>query len=98
VAEQAEGLGVQITIEGRRRLVTFHADEGSILESARAAGLPAPFACKSGVCATCRARLVSGDVRMKANYGLSADEVAQGYVLTCQAVPLGEGVSLDYDA
>ncbi|RVT93541.1 2Fe-2S iron-sulfur cluster-binding protein [Sphingomonas crocodyli] len=97
-AERAEGLRMQITIDGRRRLVEFHADKGSILESAREAGLAAPFACKAGVCATCRAKLVAGEVRMKTNYGLSADEVAQGYVLTCQAVPLGEGVMLDYDA
>jgi ring-1,2-phenylacetyl-CoA epoxidase subunit PaaE len=98
VAALAEGLGMQITIDGRRRLVPFHAETGSILESAQQAGLPAPFACKAGVCATCRARLVAGEVRMKVNYGLSAEEVAQGYVLTCQSVPLGEGVALDYDA
>lgn len=98
VAQRAEGLRVAITIGGRRRSVEFHAERGSILESAREAGLPAPFACKAGVCATCRARLVAGEVRMRANYGLSAEEVAQGYVLTCQAVPVGEGVVLDYDA
>jgi ring-1,2-phenylacetyl-CoA epoxidase subunit PaaE len=96
--EKAQGLQLQVTIDGRRRTIAFDADKGSILESARAAGLPAPFACKAGVCATCRARLVSGEVSMKANYGLSAEEVAQGYVLTCQAVPLGAGVVLDYDA
>ena len=50
------------------------------------------------MCATCRARLVQGEVTMKANYGLSAEEVAQGYVLTCQAVPLTDDVVLDYDA
>lgn len=97
-AKRAEGLTMQITIDGRRRSVEFTADKGSILDSAREAGLPAPFACKAGVCATCRAKLVEGEVRMKANYGLSAEEVALGYVLTCQAVPLGEGVILDYDA
>jgi ring-1,2-phenylacetyl-CoA epoxidase subunit PaaE len=96
--QRAAGLQVQVTLEGRRRTLSFDADKGSILENARAAGLPAPFACKAGVCATCRAKLISGKVEMKANYGLSADEVAQGYVLTCQAVPLGEGVALDYDA
>ncbi len=98
VAEKAEGLKMQITIDGRRRIVEFHAGAGSILDNAREAGLPAPFACKAGVCATCRAKLVAGEVRMKTNYGLSAEEVARGYVLTCQAVPLGEGVMLDYDA
>jgi len=96
--QQAEGLKVQVTLEGRRRTLAFDAEKGSILENARAAGLPAPFACKAGVCATCRARLVSGKVTMIANYGLSAEEVAQGYVLTCQAVPLTDDVVLDYDA
>jgi ring-1,2-phenylacetyl-CoA epoxidase subunit PaaE len=96
--QTAAGRKVQVTLEGRRRTLTFDADKGSILENARAAGLPAPFACKAGVCATCRAKVVSGEVRMKANYGLSADEVAQGYVLTCQAVPLTDDVALDYDA
>jgi len=96
--EQAAGRMVQVTLDGRRRRLAFDAAKGSILENARAAGLPAPFACKAGVCATCRARLVSGKVEMKANYGLSAEEVAQGYVLTCQAVPLTDDVVLDYDA
>jgi ring-1,2-phenylacetyl-CoA epoxidase subunit PaaE len=94
----AEGRRVQVTLEGRRRVLAFDAAKGSILDNARAAGLPAPFACKSGVCSTCRARVVSGEVEMKVNYGLSAAEVAQGYVLTCQAVPLTDDVALDYDA
>ena len=61
-------------------------------------GLPAPFACKAGVCATCRAKVVSGEVEMAARYGLTDEEVAAGYVLTCQSVPKGDGVELDYDA
>ena len=89
---------MQVAIDGRRRTVLFDPAEGNILDSARAAGLPAPFACKAGVCATCRAKLVTGEVRMIANYGLSKKEVAAGYILTCQAVPLGEGVSVNYDA
>jgi ring-1,2-phenylacetyl-CoA epoxidase subunit PaaE len=96
--QAAAGRMVQVTLEGRRRRLAFDPAKGSILENARAAGLPAPFACKAGVCATCRAKLVSGKVEMKANYGLSADEVAQGYVLTCQAVPMSDDVVLDYDA
>lgn len=98
IEQKAAGLKVRMTLEGRRRTLTFDADKGSILENARAAGLPAPYACKAGVCATCRAKLVSGEVTMKANYGLSADEVAQGYVLTCQAVPLTDDVELNFDA
>jgi ring-1,2-phenylacetyl-CoA epoxidase subunit PaaE len=60
--------------------------------------MPAPFACKAGVCATCRAKVVSGEVTMKQNYGLAPEEVAAGYVLTCQAVPLTDDVELNFDA
>ena len=97
-ARQAEGVPVQITLEGRRRRIAFHADSGNILDSARAEGLPAPYACKAGVCATCRAKLVSGRVHMAANYGLSKEEVAQSYILTCQSVPETDDVVIDYDA
>ena len=97
-SRQAEGLRVEVTLEGRRRLVRFDAEAGNILDSVREAGLPAPYACKAGVCATCRARLVRGEVRMLVNYGLSKEEVAAGYILTCQAVPQGDGVAVDYDA
>jgi ring-1,2-phenylacetyl-CoA epoxidase subunit PaaE len=96
--QEAQGLTMLVTLDGRKRRVAFDADAGNILDSARAAGLPAPFACKAGVCATCRARVVSGDVEMAARYGLTDEEIAAGYVLTCQSVPKGEGVELDYDA
>ena len=82
---------------GAVRASTFDAEKGSILESARAAGVAAPFACKGGVCATCRARVVSGKVEMKANYALTDAELEAGYILTCQAVPLEDGVVVDYD-
>ena len=95
--EKARGRRMTVILDGRRSRVAFDAEKGSILESARAAGIPAPFACKGGVCATCRAKVVAGEVEMKANYALTSAELAQGYVLTCQAVPVGEGVVLDYD-
>jgi ring-1,2-phenylacetyl-CoA epoxidase subunit PaaE len=95
---EAAGLTMLVTLDGRKRRVAFDAAAGNILDSARASGLPAPFACKAGVCATCRARIVSGEVEMAARYGLTDEEVAAGYVLTCQSVPKGEGVELDYDA
>jgi ring-1,2-phenylacetyl-CoA epoxidase subunit PaaE len=95
---QAQGLTMMVTLDGRKRRVAFDAAAGNILDSARKAGLPAPYACKAGVCATCRARVVSGEVEMAARYGLSDEEIASGYVLTCQSVPKGEGVELDYDA
>ncbi|HEV2745921.1 MAG TPA: ferredoxin--NADP reductase [Allosphingosinicella sp.] len=96
--QEAQGLTMLVTLDGRKRRVAFDAAAGNILDSARAAGLPAPYACKAGVCATCRARVVSGEVEMAARYGLSDEEIAAGYVLTCQSVPTGEGVELDYDA
>jgi ring-1,2-phenylacetyl-CoA epoxidase subunit PaaE len=96
--QEAQGLTMLVTLDGRKRRVRFDAEAGNILDSARASGLPAPFACKAGVCATCRARVVSGEVEMAARYGLTDEEIAAGYVLTCQSVPKGEGLELDYDA
>ena len=93
---RAEGVTVAVTLDGRTRRVPFTA--GNILDSARASGLAAPFACKAGVCATCRAKVTKGKVEMAARYGLTDEEVAAGYVLTCQSVPLGDGVAVDYDA
>ncbi|HST36586.1 MAG TPA: 2Fe-2S iron-sulfur cluster-binding protein [Allosphingosinicella sp.] len=98
MSREAAGLQMLVTLDGRKRRVAFDAAAGNILDSARAAGLPAPFACKAGVCATCRARVVSGEVEMAARYGLTDEEVAAGYVLTCQSVPKGADVELDYDA
>lgn len=96
-AQSAEGVDMAITLEGRKRLVRYSAAKGSILENALAAGMAAPFACKGGVCATCRARVHAGQVQMKQNFALTPEEVAQGYVLTCQAVPIGGGVTLEYE-
>jgi ring-1,2-phenylacetyl-CoA epoxidase subunit PaaE len=96
--QSAVGTELTITLDGRRSRVMFDADMPSILDVVRAAGLAAPYACKSGVCTTCRAKVLSGDVAMKMNFGLTGQEVAQGYVLTCQAVPTTANVSLTYDA
>ena len=94
--EEAAGLTLSVTLDGRTRKVEF--TEANILDSAREAGLPAPFACKAGVCATCRAKVTRGKVEMAARYGLTDEEIAAGYILTCQSVPVGEGVAVDYDA
>jgi ring-1,2-phenylacetyl-CoA epoxidase subunit PaaE len=93
---RAAGTSLSVTLDGRTRRVEF--SQSNILDSARAAGLPAPFACKAGVCATCRAKVTSGRVEMAARYGLTDEEIAAGYVLTCQSVPAGDGVAVDYDA
>jgi len=70
----------------------------NILDAAMGVGLDLPFACKGGVCATCKAKLVAGEVEMDLNHALEVDEVAAGYVLTCQAHPLSDKVVVDFDA
>jgi ring-1,2-phenylacetyl-CoA epoxidase subunit PaaE len=95
--QKAAGLKMSVMLNGRRVNVSFDPAQHSILDNVRAAGLPAPFACKGGVCATCRAKVTAGEVSMKVNYGLSEQEIADGYVLTCQATPVSEGVVLTYD-
>ena len=76
--QKAAGLKMSVTLNGRRVQVAFDPAMHSILDNVRAAGLPAPFACKGGVCATCRAKVTSGEVSMKVNYGLSEAELAEG--------------------
>lgn len=69
----------------------------SILDAALQQGADLPYACKGGVCATCRARLVNGEVSMDTNYALEPEEVAQGFILTCQSHPRTPGVEVDFD-
>ncbi|HAB47449.1 MAG TPA: hypothetical protein DCE31_04180, partial [Lautropia sp.] len=61
------------------------------------AGMPLPYACQAGVCCTCRAKVIEGEVRMTRNYTLQADEIAQGFVLACQAHPVSDEVMLSFD-
>jgi len=99
-AQQAKAAGAEmaIVLDGRRSKVNFNPESASILESVQQAGLRAPYACRSGVCTTCRAKLLEGKVEMRANYGLTDDEVAQGYVLTCQSVPTSDKIVLSFDS
>ncbi len=69
----------------------------SILDAALKQGADLPFACKGGVCCTCRAKLVEGKVHMDVNYALEKEEVEQGFILTCQSHPLTEEVVIDFD-
>ncbi|HWP20089.1 MAG TPA: 1,2-phenylacetyl-CoA epoxidase subunit PaaE [Burkholderiaceae bacterium] len=93
----AERAKVVIIRDGLRREVEFRREQPSILDCASAAGLEVPFSCTSGVCGTCRAKLVEGKVRMERNFALDKQEVAAGFVLTCQAHPLTERVVLSFD-
>ena len=93
----AEKARIVIIRDGMRREIEFSKDQPSILDAASAAGLEVPFSCTSGVCGTCRAKLVEGEVRMERNFALDKAEVADGFVLTCQAHPLTERVVLSFD-
>ncbi|HZP27641.1 MAG TPA: ferredoxin--NADP reductase [Acidimicrobiia bacterium] len=94
-AAAVESLVIRI---GRRKHSVAHRAGETILEAARRAGLDPPFSCESGSCATCMAHLDEGAVTMRANNALTADEVADGWVLTCQSLPTSPSLVVDYDA
>jgi ring-1,2-phenylacetyl-CoA epoxidase subunit PaaE len=98
LAGAAEGAArVTIRLDGRTSDLDLRPDDVPVLEAALRVRADLPFACKGGVCGTCRARLVEGTVAMDANYALEPDEIERGYVLTCQSHPTSSRVVLDYD-
>jgi len=91
------GCEVTIVLDGRRTTATIPSDV-PVLDGAQLARPDLPFACKGGVCGTCRARLVCGEVRMRRNFALEQAELDAGFVLTCQSMPVSEELTVDYDA
>ena len=89
---------VFVTLDGATFSLDLAYNSDNILDAALRAGADLPYACKGGVCATCRAKVTEGAVEMEVNYGLEPDEVAKGYVLTCQSHPKTEVVRVDFDA
>jgi ring-1,2-phenylacetyl-CoA epoxidase subunit PaaE len=98
-AEAAPGPGAEVTVllDGRRSTTTVPAGT-PVLDGAQRVRPDLPFACKGGVCGTCRALLVEGEVTMRRNYALEQEELDAGYVLTCQSLPVSPSVIVDYDA
>ncbi len=96
----AHSLSLTIILHGKQQTVPYDAGD-TVLESARKAGLNPPFSCEKGNCATCIAQLVEGNVTMRVNDILEADEVAEGFILTCQSVPDSDtshsNITVDYD-
>ncbi|MDH3264669.1 MAG: 2Fe-2S iron-sulfur cluster-binding protein [Paracoccaceae bacterium] len=87
---------VTMTLDGTAR--SFEMEPGqSVLEAALANAIDAPYACKAGVCSTCRCKVLEGEVEMAANHALEDYEVARGYVLSCQSFPLTDRLVVDYD-
>ncbi|MGB0099698.1 MAG: 1,2-phenylacetyl-CoA epoxidase subunit PaaE [Nocardioides sp.] len=98
LSDVADGAAhVTIRLDGRSSTLELRPDDVPVLEAALPLRPDLPFACKGGVCGTCRARLVEGTVAMDANYALEPDEIERGYVLTCQSHPTSPEVVLDFD-
>ncbi len=98
--EQSEKIKslVQIKLDGRAVEFPMGFESSSILDEALKQGADLPFACKGGVCCTCKAKLLEGKVEMDVNWGLEEEEIKQGFILTCQSHPTTEKVVIDFDA
>ncbi len=95
-ASSAKQTELSVTMDGSQRSFSISKDT-SILEAALENAIDAPFACKAGVCSTCRCKVLEGEVEMAANHALEDYEVERGYVLSCQSYPLTDKVVIDYD-
>jgi ferredoxin-NADP reductase len=93
---ESETKSITIRLGGRKRQVRYEPGD-TILETARRAGLAPPFACQAGNCGTCMAYLEDGKVTMRVNNALGADEVEEGWILTCQSIPTSREVAVDYE-
>ena len=96
-APEAAAKRALLTVDGKRREVPVREGD-TVLDAALRAGMDLPYACRGGMCSTCRAKVVAGEVRMDVNYSLEPWELAAGFVLTCQARPVTERVAVDFDA
>lgn len=88
---------ILINVDGRQRGFTMQRGGESILDAALRRGIELRYSCKSGVCATCRSKLIEGKVEMDVNYALEPDEVRRGFILTCQSHPVSDYVKVDFD-
>lgn len=88
---------VTVIMDGDETTFELASDGKNILDASMDQDVDVPFSCKGGVCCTCRAKLIEGKVSMKVNYALTEEEVAEGFILTCQAHPLTPVVIVDYD-
>ncbi len=96
-AEGLEEVEASVTLDGTTRVFRMSKTGQSLLEAALENHLDVPFSCKSGICSTCKAKVLEGEVEMVANHALEDYEVEQGYVLTCQCHPVSDRVAVDYD-
>jgi len=88
---------VTVKVDGRSFDFNLPFNTATILDAAMQQGADLPYACKGGMCCTCKAKLIAGKVNMAVNYGLEEEEVKQGFILTCQSHPITDTVVIDYD-
>jgi ring-1,2-phenylacetyl-CoA epoxidase subunit PaaE len=88
---------VTVIVDGNHQRFTMHRDQQSVLDAGLEQGIDLRYACKGGICASCRCKLIEGQVDMDANYALEDYEVARGFVLSCQAFPTTDKLVLDFD-
>ena len=88
---------VTIRLDGISTDFQMPGEGPTILDAAILAGADLPYACRAGVCATCRAKLVTGKVNMDQNYSLADEELEQGFILACQSHPASEKLTVDFD-
>lgn len=96
-ADSGANCQVSVTLDGTVRSFDMPRNGTAVLDAAVANAMDAPFACKAGVCSTCRAKVLEGEVEMMTNHALEDYEVRAGYVLTCQSLPLTDELVLSYD-
>ena len=94
--DAAKGIQLTVVIDGKQHEMALAQDE-HVLDAALNAGLDLPYSCKAGVCCTCRGKVLQGQVAMDKNFTLEADEMAQGFVLTCQARALTNQLVISFD-
>jgi ring-1,2-phenylacetyl-CoA epoxidase subunit PaaE len=97
IENKVEGTDVTIIEGGKEFHFTMAEDDDNILDGALSAGADLPFACKGGVCSTCKCRVVEGTAEMKVNYALEESEVEKNFILSCQAVPTSKKLVVDFD-
>ncbi len=97
IKQGAESAKITIINDGRKTDIAYKQEDGSILQAAINAGIDVSFACKGGVCATCRAKVLQGEVDLGTIYGLEKEEIEAGFVLTCQSIPKSKKLVISYD-
>ncbi|HVW50548.1 MULTISPECIES: 1,2-phenylacetyl-CoA epoxidase subunit PaaE [unclassified Trinickia] len=97
ITDDTPAADLEIVIDGKRRKMRLPYEGASLLDVGLHAGLALPYACKGGVCCTCRAKVLEGEVKMDKNYTLEAQELRDGFVLTCQCHPVSERVVVSFD-